>query len=204
MKKGSVYFAWIFSLAFLSPVFAQVTSIETGEIHGIIYRRGSLQRVITAQVQVRETNARSTTNRNGQFRFYNLPAGDYTIAVFAAGHRLPEDTIVSVKPNEATEVEVYLDRIEFLFEEVLVTTKRLPPTVSQQSLRSLEIKRLPGTAGDALRALSALPGVTVANDFSGQLYIRDGGPDDNLFYFDRTPLGYPYHLVDWFRRLAPR
>ena len=53
---------------------------------------------------------------------------------------------------------------------------------------------MPGTAGDALRALQSLPAVGVANDFSGALYIRGGSDEDNLYYFDRVPIGYPYHF----------
>ena len=33
------------------------------------------------------------------------------------------------------------------------------------------------------------------NDFVGVLSVRGGGPEDNLYYFDRLPLGYPYHLL---------
>ena len=29
----------------------------------------------------------------------------------------------------------------------------------------------------------------------GVLSIRGGAPGDNLYYFDRLPLGYPYHLL---------
>ena len=75
-----------------------------------------------------------------------------------------------------------------------MTSKPAPVTVGAQRLGGLEIRRIPGTAGDALRALGALPGIGVANDFSGELHIRGGAPEDNRFYFDRTPIGYPYHF----------
>ncbi len=51
-----------------------------------------------------------------------------------------------------------------------------------------------GTGGDPLRLLNQLPSVGVLNDFAGILSVRGGGPEDNLYYFDRLPLGYPYHL----------
>ena len=40
----------------------------------------------------------------------------------------------------------------------------------------------------------SIPGIGVANDFSGALYIRGGSDEDNLYYFDRVPVGYPYHF----------
>ncbi len=51
-----------------------------------------------------------------------------------------------------------------------------------------------GTGGDPLRVLDKLPSVGVLNDFVGILSVRGGGPEDNIYYFDRLPLGYPYHL----------
>ena len=52
-----------------------------------------------------------------------------------------------------------------------------------------------GNGGDPLRILNQLPSVGVLNDFVGILSVRGGGPEDNLYYFDRLPLGYPYHLL---------
>ena len=52
-----------------------------------------------------------------------------------------------------------------------------------------------GSAGDPLRVLNHLPSVGVLNDFAGVLSVRGGAPEDNLYYFDRLPLGYPYHLL---------
>ena len=56
------------------------------------------------------------------------------------------------------------------------------------------IRRATGSAGDPLRVLNHLPSIGVLNDFVGVLSVRGGGPEDNLYYFDRLPLGYPYHL----------
>ncbi len=51
-----------------------------------------------------------------------------------------------------------------------------------------------GSGGDPIRVLNSLPSVGLLNDFVGILSVRGGGPEDNLYYFDRLPLGYPYHL----------
>lgn len=194
-------FSFLLSIALLAGFLGvpagfgqQTTTAETGEIQGKVYRRGSGQRLVGASVRLMETNQFLTTDAQGEFRFPEMPAGKYTLTAFAWGYRLPEVQAVMVQPNEITAVNIYLERIEILFEEVLVTAQRFPKKVSQQSLGALAIKRIPGTAGDALRALPTLPGIGVANDFSGQLYIRGGGPDDNVFYFDRVPLGFVYHF----------
>ncbi len=57
-----------------------------------------------------------------------------------------------------------------------------------------EIRSAMGSGGDPIRVLNSLPSVGLLNDFVGILSVRGGGPEDNLYYFDRLPLGYPYHL----------
>lgn len=182
----------------LTAAFGQQESAEPGEIHGTVYRRGSGNPLSFVSVRLAEINQRVQTDLNGKFQFSDLPAGQYTLTVFAIGYRYPEnapkDAIVVVKSGEPTHIKIYLERVQFLFDEVIVKGQRTRVPISRESLRGLEIKRIPGTAGDALRALQALPGIGVANDFNGALYIRGGAPEDNLFYFDRLELGYPYHF----------
>ena len=64
----------------------------------------------------------------------------------------------------------------------------------RHTLNDRFIRSATGSAGDPLRVLNHLPSIGVLNDFVGVLSVRGGGPEDNLYYFDRLPLGYPYHL----------
>lgn len=66
---------------------------------------------------------------------------------------------------------------------------------SRQTLDGELLKKTPGSAGDPLRGIARLPSVATINDFFGVLSVRGGAPEDNLYYFDRLPLGYPYHLL---------
>ena len=68
--------------------------------------------------------------------------------------------------------------------------KRLQHTLSGDLLR-----RATGSAGDPIRGIARLPSVGTVNDLFGALSVRGGAPGDNLYYFDRLPLGYPYHLL---------
>ncbi|MYF99293.1 TonB-dependent receptor plug domain-containing protein [Candidatus Poribacteria bacterium] len=79
----------------------------------------------------------------------------------------------------------------------------LPPVVVEsgridkkpkRTIMSDTISSAVGTGGDPLRVLDKLPSVGVLNDFVGILSVRGGGPEDNIYYFDRLPLGYPFHL----------
>ncbi len=193
MKRFSIYFLFILSI-YPVTAFGQQSPNPTGEIYGTVYQKDLEQRVASAQIRIAETNQRTTTDPNGEFRFRNLPAGTYTLAASASGYRLPEDVVVTIEPGATTQLKIYLEQVVVELDEVEVTGERAASPVGRQSLRGSEIQRVPGSTGDALRALQALPSIGVANDFSGALYIRGGSDEDNLYYFDRVPIGYPYHF----------
>ena len=186
---------FLFVLCLYSCIaFGQQSSSQTGEIHGTVYQQDLKKPITSAQVRIVETSQRIRTDANGEFQFRNLPPGKYTLAANASRYLPPTDVTVTVTPAEITRVEIYLEPVVVSLDEVEVTADRSLPSVGRQSLGGAEIQRVPGTAGDALRALQSLPAVGVANDFSGALYIRGGSDEDNLYYFDRVPIGYPYHF----------
>ena len=78
-------------------------------------------------------------------------------------------------------------------ETIIVEGKRLPPTISRTEIRGSELLRIPGTFNDTLKGLMTLPSIGIPNDYFGVLYIRGSEPGSNLYYLDRTPLGYPFH-----------
>ena len=79
-------------------------------------------------------------------------------------------------------------------EEIRVETERFQKRL-RQTLSGDLLRRAPGSAGDPIRGISRLPSIGTVNDFFGALSVRGGAPGDNLYYFDRLPLGYPYHLL---------
>ena len=79
--------------------------------------------------------------------------------------------------------------LEIIKVEVQKLEKKPRHNFSGRAIRSAT-----GSGGDPLRVLNNLPSVGLLNDFVGILSVRGGGPEDNVYYFDRLPLGYPYHL----------
>lgn len=193
MKQLCTCFVFVLCL-YPYTAFVQEPPSQIGEIHGTVYQQNLEQPVESAQVRIVETGQRVPTDANGEFRFRNLPPGKYTLAAYASRYLPSPDTAATVSPAEITRVEIYLEPVVVSLDEVEVTTDRPLQSPGRQSLGGAEIQRVPGTAGDALRALQSLPAVGVANDFSGALYIRGGSDEDNLYYFDRVPIGYPYHF----------
>ncbi len=172
-----------------TAVFAQ-----TGVIEGTVYSRGTDEPLAGAEVHIIELDKRIQTDEKGKFSIKEIPEGQYTISISLPNSESTEKISVTVEAGKTLTPNIFISAVDYQLEDVEVKTKRVPKSVSKKSIESQEITRIPGTAGDALRALPAIPGIGVANDFSGALYIRGGSDTDNLYYFDRVPVGYPYHF----------
>lgn len=107
-----------------------------------------------------------------------------TLNVFA---QTDDDTTKSDPvENKASEGVITIDPIK-------VEVQRLEKK-PRYTFRGKAIRSATGSGGDPIRVLNSIPSVGLLNDFVGILSVRGGGPEDNLYYFDRLPLGYPYHL----------
>ena len=165
---------------------------QTGDIQGTVYQRSTGKALVDADVHILETDQHQKTDANGVFQFTELPEGAYTFVVTHPAETAPTKISVDISSGDTTEVKIHLG-VAFKLETVVVEGKRLPPTVSRTEIRGSELLRIPGTANDALKGLTTLPSIGIPNDYFGVLYIRGSEPGSNLYYLDRTPLGYPFH-----------
>ena len=169
------------------PVLAQI-----GDIQGTVYQQSTGKPLANTSVHIREIDQHQKTDENGIFQFTELPEGTYTFVVTHPLEPLPTEISVDVSSGDTTEVKIYLGAA-FKLETVIVEGKRLSPTVSRTEIRGSELLRIPGAGNDALKGLTTLPSIGIPNDYFGVLYIRGSEPGSNLYYLDRTPLGYPFH-----------
>ena len=165
---------------------------QTGDIQGTVYQRSTGKALADADVRILETDQHQKTDANGVFQFTELPEGTYTFVVTHPVEATPTELSVDVSSGDTTEVKIHLG-VAFKLETVVVEGKRLPPTVSRTEIRGSELLRIPGSFNDTLKGLMTLPSIGIPNDYFGALYIRGSEPGSNLYYLDRTPLGYPFH-----------
>lgn len=90
-------------------------------------------------------------------------------------------------------------------EQIVITGNRRPatPAVSRTTLSGEELRRVPGTGGDPVKALQSLPGVATTTDASSEPAIRGSRPSDNAYYVDELPVGYLFHLGGLVSTLHP-
>ncbi len=146
---------------------------------------------------------------DGTWKVEGLAAGAYKITVAAAGYA-PQSYDETVDPGTESQVDLRLAREAIALpppttpdggvidvgpiEEVTVRGTRPPREVTKRTLEQRELARIPGTNGDALRAIQNLPGVARPPGFAGLLIVRGAAPQETGTYVDGTFVPLIYHF----------
>jgi hypothetical protein len=97
------------------------------------------------------------------------------------------------------ETDIAMRVVPLKSQGILVSAKRKKfresATITPTSLSTEDLLTLPSFyEGDLMRTLEALPGITKASDFSTDIAVRGGSPDQNLVLLDDIPILRPFHL----------
>ncbi|MBK8164500.1 MAG: TonB-dependent receptor [bacterium] len=131
---------------------------------------------------------------NGQFGFRGLPTGRVSLTFPNAGFA-PIALTETIRPGERVDVTVRLKRRQYNTQEIVVFGDRPEQEVTRVSLSALEVQTLPGTGGDAIRSVQALPGVarpTMADP--GAVIVRGSGNYDTRFLLDGIDIPLLFHF----------
>ena len=143
----------------------------------------------------------ATTLGDGTWSIEGLPPGAYHLTVAAAGRkgqtsdetlRVGEEVTFTfrLEPEVAAVEPPKDDDVD----EVTVKGVRPPREVTRRTLEQRELSRIPGTNGDALRALQNMPGVARAPGLAGLLIVRGSAPQDTQVFIDGTLIPLVYHF----------
>lgn len=138
------------------------------------------------------TSTEVTTGEDGTWKVPDLPPGTYRVTTSAPGYEelaVDED----VEAGKLTEV-VYRLQVPRGADEVVVRGDRPPREVTKRTIEQRELTRIPGTNGDALRALENLPGVARPPAFIGFLIVRGSAPTETEIYVDGSFIPLAYHF----------
>ncbi len=169
-------------------------------ISGYVTEKGSKELLIGANIYFSELKIGTVTNNYG-FYTISLPEGNHQIHCSYIGYQ-PFTQIIDLTTNIRLNIE--LDGYEQL-DEVVVSSERnvISSKSSQMSIIQLpitQVQKIPSLLGekDVLKALQLMPGVQSGSEGSSGLYVRGGGPDQNLLILDDAPVYNASHLFGFF------
>ncbi|MES2644958.1 MAG: TonB family protein [Myxococcota bacterium] len=133
------------------------------------------------------------TDEEGRFAFRGVPQGSQLLSVVTTGTVKVDDKRLDIRPGEAVHLELWA-RIPEVASGVVGVYRRERDEVVRRTITAEELRTLPGTMGDPLRAISNLPGAVRTPLDAGWLLVRGGDPRDTGVYIDGVRVPLIYHL----------
>ncbi len=178
-----------------------VLSAQSETLSGYLKDAKNGETLIGATVYIKEKSIGVTTNSYG---FYSLtaPRGKYEISFSYIGYQTKS---FKVNLNEDKTLNVKLEENSELINEVVVTGEAADANVqsiemSVSKLPVKTVKKLPAFMGevDIIKTITLLPGIQSGGEGSSGIYVRGGGPDENLMLLDEAPVYNASHLLGFF------
>jgi hypothetical protein len=172
-------------------------------LSGFVREAGTQEFLPGVNVYLPGSSLGTVTNSYG-FYSLTLPANDDSVAItysFVGYQKI--DRILSLTQN--IEINVLLTSINQL-DEVTVSARRQEDYISRSAQMSQievpieQIKKVPAFFGekDVLKVLQLMPGVQKGTEGQTGLYVRGGGPDQNLIILDDAVVYNASHLFGFF------
>lgn len=146
-----------------------------------------------------DTLSRRGTETNGFGYFQlSLPQDSVVLRLSHVGYATAWQSLVLTR-----DTTLNLTLAPRSLDEVVIEARQAPWEQTRMSTLNLSVETLQalprlGGEADPLRALQLLPGVQVGNEGVTGLYVRGGGPDQNLILLDDIPLYNVSHLFGLF------
>jgi hypothetical protein len=190
----------IFGFFLLALVYKCHAQSSSATLSGIIKEKISGETLPGVSITCDSLKAGIQSNAYGFFSL-SLPIGKHRLRISALGFS-KIDTIIHFNKNI---------RIDFSLEqgvklkEVVVNAEE-KKHISQESQMSVinipiqQIKDIPALMGekDVLKVIQLMPGVQKGSEGSSGIYVRGGGPDQNLIILDDATVYNAYHLFGFF------
>lgn len=190
----------LLALLFASPALAQ----KKVTISGHISDSASGETLIGAGIVEGSSMTGAVTNNFGYYTL-TLPSGEYDFHYSYVGY---EDQVLHVSLQRDTVLNVMLKGGQTLSSSHVVARKDAgikSTYLGSVDIPAAQIKNTPVLFGEAdvLKVLQMMPGVQGGNEGFSGIYVRGGGPDENLIMLDGVPIYNVDHMLGIFSVFQP-
>ena len=196
MKQFSII---LLLLLFAINGFAEVSGLIT--LSGYLKNKANGEALIGATVYIPQLRTGVITNPYG-FYSISVPSGTYTVNFSFIGYQT-QSPFVNLTASK--QMNIMLEEETKQIDEVVVTGEKKNRNVEnlQMSMEKVQVKmirKLPSFMGevDVIKSITLLPGIQNGGEGSSGLYVRGGGPDENLMMLDEAPVYNASHLLGFF------
>ncbi|MEY3688027.1 MAG: hypothetical protein RIR84_868, partial [Bacteroidota bacterium] len=167
------------------------------------YVRDSLSRetLIGATIQAKEQSKGVSSNQYGYYAL-TLPKGEYVLVTSFVGF-FPIEKKINLQSDLV--IDFPLLSKSSLSQEIVISSKKRDANIKNAQMGQIDLsmsraKSVPVIFGevDPLKILQLYPGVSNAGEGNSGLYVRGGGPDQNLILLDDAVVYNSGHLFGFF------
>ncbi len=168
-------------------------SAQNIELTGFIRDANTLEALPGANVVIKEKAMGTITQVDGSFTL-ELRDPEISLIFSFIGYETLEQRYVF---SQDSTLQIFLKPLSILQGQVDVVADLTQPESGRLKLKSKEIDVLPRFLGeaDAIKALQMSAGVQTATEGDAGIYVRGGGPGQNLILLDDMPIHSANHLL---------
>ena len=174
-----------------APPPAPAPAVPTVPFGGRVLRRGDRTPLEGVSVLIDGGAPSARTDARGRFEFEAVPVGPHAVHLRGA-EVAPSDGSVTLSAGKRLETTFYLEARERYASTV--RAERAAQETVEDTLPGEELRRIPGTQGDTLKAVQNLPGVARAPFGGGQIAVWGSAPQDTRTYVDGVSIPTLYHF----------
>lgn len=175
----------------VSPRAQELTSVF---IKGVLVEKGTKIILPNINVFLLPHKLKSVTDQNGNFRFDDVPAGEFTLVVNLTGYQKLEFSDEQSVGEINYVRKLYLEKVSYSSFETTVVGDKNRRDGSQKTLSQKEFLAMPGANGDPVKAVQNLPGVNRVQSFSSQVVIQGAAPKDTSYDIDGHRIPLVFHF----------
>jgi outer membrane receptor for ferrienterochelin and colicin len=186
-----------FILGCVSSIFSQEKDCI---LSGYIKEKSSKEDLPGAVIYAPGLKISASSNNYG-FYSMSLPAGDSIILFLQyTGYTTRK---IQVVLDKNTRMDFELQPVQLEEVDIIANQNRKVSETVQMSAIEIpveQIKAIPALLGekDVLKVIQLLPGVQKGSEGNAGIYVRGGGPDQNLIVLDDAPIYNANHLFGFF------
>lgn len=182
------HFSFFIGLAQRYTISGYISDIKTGE------------KLIAASVYDTISKKGAITNNYG---FYSLTLAEGKVALIVSyvGYSLKVESFElksNITKNISLNPTIELNEIEVVAERETKHVESSQMSITQIPIQTIKSLPVFFSEADILKTIQLLPGVQSGGEGTSGLYVRGGGPDQNLILLDGVPVYNCDHLFGFF------
>lgn len=188
-------------IIFLFLLSISTSAQEKFTISGYIRDALSHETLIGSTIFIKELSNSVSSNQYGYYAI-SIPRGEYSMIVSFIGY-LPFEKKITLDADTTIDFSIFSK--SSLSQEIVISSRRRDANIKNAQMGQIELsmsrtKSVPVIFGevDPLKTLQLYPGISKAGEGNSGLYVRGGGPDQNLILLDDAVVYNPGHLFGFF------